>query len=130
MLLDTSGLLCLHHRREPFHAQTCKLYLAASNRLTHSYVLAEFITLAFVRGVRRSATFGFVIDLLANPRVRVIWVNELIHLEAMNLIEARPDKDYSMCDAVSFVLMRQENLRDALTTDRHFDQEGFRRLLV
>ena len=39
------------------------------------------------------------------------------------------DKTYSLCDAVSFVLMRGRGMTDALTTDRHFEQEGFRRLL-
>jgi predicted nucleic acid-binding protein len=42
----------------------------------------------------------------------------------------RLDKDYSLCDAVSFLLMRARGLTDALTTDKHFEQEGFRRLLV
>ena len=41
MLLDTSGLLCLHNRAEPFHEQARTLYRAARVRLTHSYVLAE-----------------------------------------------------------------------------------------
>jgi len=39
-------------------------------------------------------------------------------------------KTYSLCDAVSFVLMRRRSLSEALTTDRHFEQEGFRRLLM
>jgi uncharacterized protein len=41
----------------------------------------------------------------------------------------RPDKSYSLCDAVSFVLMHQRGLVEALTTDRHFEQAGFIRLL-
>ena len=41
----------------------------------------------------------------------------------------RQDKTYSMCDSVSFVLMRQRGITEALTTDRHFEQEGFTRLL-
>jgi len=41
----------------------------------------------------------------------------------------RLDKTYSLCDAVSFVLMRERELTEALTTDRHFEQEGFVRLL-
>ncbi|MEM9809150.1 MAG: nucleic acid-binding protein, partial [Cyanobacteria bacterium P01_D01_bin.56] len=41
----------------------------------------------------------------------------------------REDKTYSLCDAVSFVLMCQRGITDALTTDRHFEQEGFVRLL-
>jgi len=47
----------------------------------------------------------------------------------MELLIAREDKTYSLCDAVSFVLMRQRGMTDALTTDRHFEQEGFVRLL-
>jgi hypothetical protein len=39
------------------------------------------------------------------------------------------DKSYSLCDAVSFVLMRRHGLTEALTTDHHFEQEGFARLL-
>jgi uncharacterized protein len=37
MLLDTSGLLCLHHKAEPYHLQAGMLYKQAHNRLTHSY---------------------------------------------------------------------------------------------
>jgi hypothetical protein len=43
MLLDTSGLLCLRNRAEPFHAHARTLYRAARIRLTHSDVLAEII---------------------------------------------------------------------------------------
>ena len=39
------------------------------------------------------------------------------------------DKTYSLCDAVSFLLMRERGITEALTTDRHFEQEGFVRLL-
>jgi predicted nucleic acid-binding protein len=57
-------------------------------------------------------------------------VDDTLHREALRLLSARLDKTYSLCDAVSFVLMRRDGLNDALTTDRHFEQEGFRRLLV
>ena len=36
MLLDTSGLLCLHHKAEPFHDQARASYNQARIRLTHS----------------------------------------------------------------------------------------------
>jgi len=45
-------------------------------------------------------------------------------------LEHRPGKTYSLCDAVSFVLMRQRGITEALTTDRQFEQEGFRRPLA
>jgi predicted nucleic acid-binding protein len=129
MLLDTSGLLCLHNRAEPFHTQARTFYHAAHVRLTHSYVLAEFVALANARHLPRLAALTFVVDLVGNPDIDTAWVDEALHREAMNLLLARQDKTYSLCDAVSFVLMRQRHLTEALTTDRHFEQEGFQRLL-
>ena len=130
MLLDTSGLLCLHHRAEPLHAEAQAAYKAATMRLTHNYVLAEFIALATARGVPRVAALTFLADLVENPDIAIVWVNEELHQQAMGLLFARPDKTYSLCDAVSFVVMRQRQIATALTTDRHFVQEGFQRLLV
>jgi len=70
-----------------------------------------------------------VVDLVDNPDIETVWVDESLHRKAMQLLANRQDKTYSLCDAVSFVLMRQRGISDALTTDRHFEQEGFIRLL-
>ncbi|MBA2245579.1 MAG: type II toxin-antitoxin system VapC family toxin [Gemmatimonadetes bacterium] len=129
MLLDTSGLLCLHHRAEPFHREARLHYQDARFRVTHCYVLAEFVALASVRRLPRLPTLAYMNDLLDNPDIEVVWVDEALHREAMTLLLARQDKTYSLCDAVSFVLMRRRNIMEALTTDRHFEQEGFRKLL-
>jgi predicted nucleic acid-binding protein len=129
MLLDTSGLLCLHHQAEPFHAEACRAYYKARVRLTHGYVLAEFVALAHARRLPRLAALAFVTDLVANPDIETVWPDEPLHQQAMALLDARPDKTYSLCDSVSFVLMRERNISEALTTDRHFEQEGFRKML-
>ena len=71
----------------------------------------------------------FVVDLVDSPNIEMVWVYEQLHREAMQLLVDRKDKTYSLCDSVSFVLMRQCGVTDALTTDRHFKQEGFVRLL-
>lgn len=47
----------------------------------------------------------------------------------MKLLIDRQDKTYSLCDAVSSVLTRRRGTTDALTTDRHFEPEGFVKLL-
>ena len=130
MLLDTSGLLCLYYGADSFHAQARAAYREARVRLTHSYILAEFVALAHARRLPRLAALTFVTDLLDNPDIETVWVGEPLHREALSLLFARPDKGYSLCDAVSFVVMRQRDLTDALTTDHHFDQEGFRRRLT
>ena len=130
MLLDTSGLLCLLHGAEALHAQARAAYQGARLRLTHGYILAEFVALVNARRLPRVPALTFVSDLLANPDIETVWVDEPLHREALSLLLARPDKTYSLCDAVSFVLMRRRNIGEAMTTDRHFEQEGFRRLLA
>jgi uncharacterized protein len=129
MLLDTSGLLCLFHQAEPFHQEACQAYRAAHVRLTHGHVLAEFVALAQARRLPRPAALEFVTDLVDNPDIETLWVDESLHQRAMALLRSRLDKTYSLCDAVSFVLMRERKVHEALTTDRHFEQEGFRKLL-
>ncbi len=128
MLLDTSGLLCLYQRTEPFHQQAIQAYKANRIRLTHSYVLAEFVALATARRLPRSSVLEYLDALTAHPDIELIWIDEQLHREAFALLLARRDKEYSLCDAVSFVLMRQRNIIQALTTDKHFEQEGFTRL--
>ena len=129
MLLDTSGFLCYLHRNEPQHQQAVQLLNSAKGSLTHSYVLAELIALALIRRFPRPVVLAFMMDLLDNPDIETVWVGEQLHREGMKLLIDRQDKTYSLCDAVSFVLMRQRGKTEALTTDRHFEQEGFIRLL-
>ena len=87
------------------------------------------MALAHARGVARANALKLLRDLAGVPRVEVVWVDEKLHEAAIILLEARLDKSYSLCDAVSFVLMRERQILEALTTDKHFVQEGFVRLL-
>jgi predicted nucleic acid-binding protein len=129
MLLDTSGLLCLHYQTEPLHTQAYAAYRRATRRLTHSYVIAEYVALATARRFPRSPILDFVTDLMDNPDIETVWINESLHRAAVDLLIKRPDKTYSLCDAISFILMHQRGIIEALSTDRHFEQEGFIRLL-
>lgn len=130
MLLDTSGLLCLLHRNQPQHRLATDIYSKAIKRFTHSYVLDELVAVAHSRRVPRQSALTFSRQLLAAESVELIWVDQALHERALDLLFARPDKTYSLCDAVSFVLMSDRGETEALTTDRHFEQEGFVRLLA
>jgi predicted nucleic acid-binding protein len=87
------------------------------------------VALGQARRYARSAVLSYLTALHANADIQVIWVDEALHLDGLALLAARSDKTYSLCDAVSFLLMRRLRITDALTTDRHFQQEGFRQLL-
>jgi uncharacterized protein len=129
MLLDTSGLLCLFDQRDFRHRDAQAFYDGASARLTHSYIFAELVALAHARRTPRAAALAFVADLQDDTEIEVIWVDEPLHRSALTFLQTRPDKEWSLCDAVSFLLMEQRGLHDALTTDHHFEQAGFNRLL-
>ena len=93
-------------------------------RLTHNYVLAEFIALAHARKMPRLPALRFVADVQNNAAIQMIFASEQLHRSALALLEQRPDKSWSLCDAVSFLLMRQEGVQEALTIDYHFEQAG------
>ncbi|MCS6918948.1 MAG: PIN domain-containing protein [Fimbriimonadales bacterium] len=130
MLIDTAGLLCYHHKAEKQHIEAKALFERARYRLTHNYILAEFVPICRVRGLDVTKAIDFVEDLTQTQMLEVVWVTPEIHHQATALLRARPDKTYSLCDAVSFVLMRLKGIQEALTTDKHFEQEGFIRLLT
>ena len=131
MLVDTSGLLCLLDPDDAFHDRASTLFAQAPVRVAHNYVLAELIALANSRRQPVRATLDFVRTLLARPdEMAVVWADEQLTAQALILLQSRIGAGYSLCDAVSFVLMRQRRLTAVLTTDADFEQEGFQRLLA
>ncbi len=84
---------------------------------------------AQARRFPREDSLRLAAELLIDPGIEVVWVDQTLHGEAMELLRSQLDKTYSLCDAVSFVLMRERYMIDALTTDRHFEQAGFHQLL-
>lgn len=129
MLLDTSGLLCCIDADERRHSVAVAHYDQSASRLTHNYVLAEFVALCQARNLPRQQTLSFSAGLIKDPEVEVVWVDSVLHEAAMRLLQRQLDKSYSLCDAVSFVIMQTRKENSALTTDRHFEQAGFQRLL-
>jgi predicted nucleic acid-binding protein len=67
--------------------------------------------------------------LRANPDVSVIACTEQLFQEGLDLYERRPDKDWSLTDCISFVVMKKAGISDALTGDHHFEQAGFTAIL-
>lgn len=129
MFLDTSGFYALLDASEARHTAARTELARAVTPFTHAYVLAELVPLAQIRGLPRSGMLDFISVLIESGEVEVVWPGRELHVTAHKLLLARPDKAYSLCDAVSFVLMRERGEREALTTDHHFEQEGFVRLL-
>ena len=71
----------------------------------------------------------FAADLASTSHVRIMPADEDWFRRGVALYRARPDKEWSLTDCLSFEVMRELGLQDALTSDQHFVQAGFRALL-
>lgn len=65
---------------------------------------------------------------MASSAFRVIPQSRSSFSNGLDLYTRRLDKRYSLTDCISMETMRQEDITDVLTNDRHFEQEGFRAL--
>jgi predicted nucleic acid-binding protein len=63
-------------------------------------------------------------DLFSNPVVQIEEVSPTDRQQALQLLRTQLDKEYSLCDALSFVVMRRLQLKRALAFDDHFRQFG------
>jgi predicted nucleic acid-binding protein len=131
---DTSGWASWLDRSQPFHAlaqavidERCD---AGAKFITTNYVLAELVAL-LTRPLRapRPVQIQLMADLRAAPWVEVVHLDRDAEDRVWQLWGGRPDKEWSWVDGASFVVMSQLGLTEALTTDHHFEQAGFIRLL-
>lgn len=97
--------------------------------MTTEFVLAEIADGLSAVNFRRAAAQSIYI-LQENPFVEIIPASSELFLQALNLYERRPDKSWGLTDCTSFVVMNENNLTEALTTDDHFRQAGFTALLL
>jgi len=99
--------------------------------VTTEEVLAEFLTAVAAYGERtRRLACELVRRILTDPAIDVVPQSHESFLGGLALYERRPDKRYSLPDCISMNVMRRRRIREVLTNDRHFSQEGFVRLLA
>lgn len=122
MFLDTSGLMCLFDSRDRRHESAIRHFDSANLRITHNYVLAEFVALSIARNAPVNHALSFVESISIDPDVQVVWTNRELHERAMELLFKRSDKSWSLCDAVSFVVMNEQqfssHLQRTITSSR------------
>lgn len=128
VFVDTSYLLALEIANDQHHARAIEHWQNIALRLppliTTSYVFDEVVTFFNSRGHHTKAVQVGTM-LLSSPSVRLIHVDESLFQAGWAYLQQHHDKDYSLTDCISFVVMRQLGIATALTFDRHFMQAGF-----
>jgi predicted nucleic acid-binding protein len=134
VFIDTAGWAVLFVRTEPQHAQASALFRQwkwqGQRLVTTNYVLTELVSL-FISPlcVPRPAQFRYIDTIRAVPYVEIVDVDPALDAAGWALLKSRLDKEWSLVDAASFIVMQERGIIEALTTDHHFEQAGFMRLL-
>ncbi len=126
---DTAYFIALVSPADELHARAKEITPGVARPLvTTAWVMTELVD-ALSRPPNRAAGAGLVRDLYRDPRVTVVPPTQELFDAGLDFFEQRQDKDWSLTDCISFVVMEQHGLSDALTADRHFAQAGFNILL-
>ena len=122
------GLLPGSARPTPFCV--CCIYATCSSSKTAfsttNYIITELVALLSSRyHLPRQQVIKVINAIKADIAVEVVYIEKSTDDEAWALLESRLDKEWSLVDASSFIVMKQFGMTQALTTDHHFTQAGF-----
>lgn len=130
--IDTSFLIALLVENDKNHDQAVEIEELLDDGLfiTTHFVLAEFLN-HFCEGGKfwRKMALSAVRELENDPRTEILPVTGALFRAASELYGKRADKGFSLTDCSSMIIMKAENIREVLSADHHFTQEGFRVLL-
>ncbi len=133
IFLDTGFAIALLSPRDQYHA--IALHLAAQIRqrgirvITSNAVLLE-IGAALAKLAYRPAAIKLIDGLRADPSIQIIPLDSRLFETAYRLFRERPDKEWSLTDCASFVIMQERRITQALAADEHFKQAGLTPLLL
>ncbi len=132
VFIDTSAWLALINEVDRDHIKAKRIrdkLLAGKKRfLLTDYIIIEIAnSLCKVRW--RPYAVKLIISIQQTEYIEIIKINKDIYEEAWNLYSDRTDKEWSLTDCTSFVVMKKYGIRDAFTSDHHFEQAEFNILI-
>lgn len=127
--IDTSFVLALVLKNDAHHVRAGAWQRRTIGPLlTIEFVLAEVADALATASLRLIAS-SVISAIRGDARIQVVPASTAILDRALALYTSRSDKDWGLTDCVSFTAMRDAGVFDALTSDHHFEQAGFRALL-
>lgn len=132
VFLDTSYAVALSSSTDQNHERALQLAeeleISGAEFVTTRAILLE-IGNALAKARYRQAAVRLLTELENDPKIEIVAASDELYHKAIDPCRRRPDKDWGLIDCMSFVVMQDHELIDALTADTHFTQAGFRTLL-
>ena len=128
--VDTVYILALLNPRDRWHHRAVELSQSVRTPLVTSHAVLTEVADALSHPNRRTWAWQTIDDLRSDPEVRCVATDEKTFAAALDLYRTRPDKNWSLTDCISFVIMSDQHLTEVLTADAHFIQAGFRALMI
>ncbi|MBS1810660.1 MAG: type II toxin-antitoxin system VapC family toxin [Acidobacteria bacterium] len=132
VFLDTAFAIALSVATDEHHPHAeelaDELEIEATQLVTTQAILLE-IGNALSKQRYRQAAIKLLTALEQDRHVEIVPLTEDLYERAFDLFCRRPDKEWGLVDCVSFIVMQERGITEALTTDEHFEQAGFRALL-
>ncbi|MBP1468199.1 PIN domain-containing protein [Candidatus Chloroploca sp. M-50] len=126
--LDTSYLLALELRNDQNHEHAQRHWQTFRQNLpyfvTTSYVFDEVVTFFNSRHYHAKAV-SVGTRLLTSAKVTLAHIDEELFYQGWRYFVRHEDKQYSLTDCISFIVMNQYQLTTAFTFDHHFTQAGY-----
>ncbi len=129
---DTSYWIALLNPRDDLHpkARAISREYGPDKIITSEMVLVEFLNSFSDYGPRlRQAAAKAAASLRDTPQIVIVPQTSQLYEKALKRYRDMTDKSWSLTDCASFLVMEDEQLKAALTHDRHFAQAGFQALL-
>jgi uncharacterized protein len=130
VFLDTSYLLALEIENDQNHQVAIRHWRRVTRALpqlvTTSFILDEVVTFFNSRDYHAKAV-QVGNNLLNSPSVQFIHVDAALLFEGWSYFQQHQDKDYSLTDCISFIVMSKLGITTAFTFDKHFEQAGFQK---
>ena len=128
LFADTSYFVALLDRADGYHEEALEFSLANERPLLLTSAIVQELGAHF-SAVQDRKLFRVILRTLQEEQTEVVRVDDALEHRGIDLFERRMDKAWSLADCISFVVMRDREMYEALTSDHHFEEAGFIALL-
>ena len=131
LFLDTAFIQALLNVRDAYHPKAIELFPRVRNA-SEIWITEAILTEVgnACSAINRKGAVQFIQQCYQTDNIRIVSIDTQLFTQATHLYQSRLDKNWGLTDCISFIVMTQNNLQDAVTTDRHFVQAGFRALML